>query len=148
MVSSRSSRHGRALFDDQLRCEVRESQQCTTQDPTPLPFANSVAASLPFCRITTGVQYGKHDNDMPFNGKVDGIRKAPEECSADTRPKFLVFQWTLDDRSYVACNSSRKSSPNPDCSCSYHWKVASMSRSARGSEARRYSITGFSCRAV
>lgn len=55
------------------------------------------AASLPLCRITTGVQHGEHDNDIPFNGKVGGVWKAPEECAADTRPKSPVLQWTLDD---------------------------------------------------
>lgn len=43
------------------------------------------------------MQYGQYDNDVAFDGKVDGIGKTSEQRSANPSTKRLVLQWTFDD---------------------------------------------------
>lgn len=49
----------------------------------PVPAAGSsgelASSTLPLRGVATGVQHGDDDNDVRFDGEVDGIREAPEK---------------------------------------------------------------------
>ncbi len=50
-----------------------------------MPVRSSVMLApppLPFCRSPVRVEDGEYDDDFTLDGKVDGVRKAPEQRPA------------------------------------------------------------------